>query len=228
MESIVEFDGIGKRFFNVTVLRDVSFPVIRGHILGLVGENGAGKSTLMNILGGVIAADSGVVRVDGKDLILKNPQQAAERGISFIHQELNLFPNLTIAENLFIPHFPKHKIAGLGLINRRDMREQAKKCLLSVGLDLSPDIVVADLNPGERQLVEIAKALNADARVVIFGTDVISFASGGGTAVFAYEPSSISGNVHDLYFPYPRRCPEALRRYLRFARWSGCSIRPER
>jgi len=168
MESIVEFDGIGKRFFNVTVLRDVSFPVIRGHILGLVGENGAGKSTLMNILGGVIAADSGVVRVDGKDLILKNPQQAAERGISFIHQELNLFPNLTIAENLFMPHFPKHKIAGLGLINRRDMREQAKKCLLSVGLDLSPDIVVADLNPGERQLVEIAKALNADARVVIF------------------------------------------------------------
>ena len=168
MEPIVEFDGVGKRFFNVTVLRDVSFPVIRGHILGLVGENGAGKSTLMNILGGVVAADSGVVRLDGKDLSLKNPQQAGERGIAFIHQELNLFPNLTIAENLFIPHFPKYKIARLGLINRRDMREQAKRCLLSVGLDLSPDVVVADLNPGERQLVEIAKALNSDARIIIF------------------------------------------------------------
>jgi ribose transport system ATP-binding protein len=168
MESIVEFDGVGKGFFNVTVLRDVSFPVTRGHILGLVGENGAGKSTLMNILGGVIPADSGVVRLDGKDLILKNPQQAAERGIAFIHQELNLFPNLTIAENLFIPRFPVHKIAGLGLINRRSMREQAKECLRSVGLELSPDVVVADLSPGERQLVEIAKALNADARIVIF------------------------------------------------------------
>src|SRR6185369_8310294 len=102
MESIVEFDGIGKRFFNVTVWRDVSFPVIRGHILGLVGENGAGKSTLMNILGVVIAADSGVVRVDGKDLILTNPQQAAARGMSFIHQDLNLFPNLATAEHLFL------------------------------------------------------------------------------------------------------------------------------
>ncbi len=168
MESIVEFDGVGKEFFNVTVLRDVSFPVTRGHILGLVGENGAGKSTLMNILGGVIAADSGVVRLDGKDLILKNPQQAAERGIAFIHQELNLFPNLTIAENLFIPRFPVHKIAGLGLINRRDTREKTRECLRSVGLELSPDVVVADLSPGERQLVEIAKALNADARIVIF------------------------------------------------------------
>jgi ribose transport system ATP-binding protein len=168
MEPIVEFDGVGKGFFNVTVLRDVTFPVTRGHILGLVGENGAGKSTLMNILGGVIAADSGVVRLDGKDLILKNPQQAAERGIAFIHQELNLFPNLTIAENLFIPRFPVHKIVGLGLINRRSMREQAKECLRSVGLELSPDVVVADLSPGERQLVEVAKALNADARIVIF------------------------------------------------------------
>ncbi len=168
MEPIVEFDGVGKGFFNVTVLRDVSFPVTRGHILGLVGENGAGKSTLMNILGGVIAADSGVVRLDGKDLMLKNPQQAAERGIAFIHQELNLFPNLTIAENLFIPRFPAHKIAGLGIINRRSMREQAKECLRSVGLELSPDAVVADLSPGERQLVEIAKALNANARIVIF------------------------------------------------------------
>jgi ribose transport system ATP-binding protein len=168
MESIVEFDGVGKRFFNVTVLRDVSFPVTRGRILGLVGENGAGKSTLMNILGGVITADSGVVRLDGKELILKNPQHATEHGIAFIHQELNLFPNLTIAENLFIPRFPVHKIAGLGLINRGEMRERAKKCLSSVGLDLSPDSVVADLNPGERQLVEIAKALNADARIIIF------------------------------------------------------------
>jgi ribose transport system ATP-binding protein len=168
MESIVEFDRVGKQFFNVTVLHDVSFSVTHGHILGLVGQNGAGKSTLMNILGGVIAADSGVVRFDGKDLILKNPQQAADRGIAFIHQELNLFPNLTIAENLFIPRFPVRKFAGLSFIDRRNMREQAKKCLSSVGLDLSPDSMVADLNPGERQLVEIAKALNADARVIIF------------------------------------------------------------
>jgi ribose transport system ATP-binding protein len=168
MESIVEFDRVGKQFFNVTVLHDVSFSLTRGQVLGLVGQNGAGKSTLMNILGGVIAADSGLVRFDGKDLILKNPQQAADRGIAFIHQELNLFPNLTIAENLFIPRFPVRKIAGLRFIDRRNMREQAKKCLSSVGLDLSPDIMVADLNPGERQLVEIAKALNADARVIIF------------------------------------------------------------
>jgi ribose transport system ATP-binding protein len=202
MKSILEFDQVGKQFFGVTVLRDVSFSLKHGQILGLVGQNGAGKSTLMNILGGVIAADSGVVRLDGKDLIFSNPQQATERGIAFIHQELNLFPNLTIAENLFIPGFPVRKIAGLRLIDRRNMRERAKKCLSSVGLELSPDRMVADLNPGERQLVEIAKALNADARIIIFDEPTSSLSRPEVERLFLLVNRLRSGGISMIYISH--------------------------
>jgi ribose transport system ATP-binding protein len=166
-ERLVEFGGIGKSFFNVPVLQDVSFHLTRGHILGLIGENGAGKSTLMNILGGVLAADSGAIHFEGNLLIVKDPLQAAKKGITFIHQELNLFPNLSIAENLFVPRFPIRRILGVPVLDRKKMRERAERVLQSVGLNVSSDIAVEDLSPGERQLVEVAKALNAETKLLI-------------------------------------------------------------
>jgi ribose transport system ATP-binding protein len=167
MADILQFDAVNKNFFQVPVLRDVSFSLERGHILGLVGQNGAGKSTLMNILGGVLAADAGAILLDGKRLALRNAQQAADQGIAFIHQELNLFPNLTIAENLFIPRFPSRRVCGIPVLNLRGIQQRARQLLELVGLNLSADLLVSDLSLGERQLVEIAKALNVDAKILI-------------------------------------------------------------
>ena len=164
---IVAFEGITKAFFGIDALRDVSFAVTRGHILGLIGENGAGKSTLMNILGGVIQADNGRILFDGQEHRPRNPHEATSSGIAFIHQELNLFTNLTVAENLFVGGFPRIR-GRIPLIDRRLMSRTARAALKSVYLDVSPDTLVESLTPGERQLVEIAKALQADSRLIIF------------------------------------------------------------
>jgi len=176
-EVILEFEGVGKSFFGVPVLRDVGLRLQQGHVLGLVGENGAGKSTLMNILGGVIPADSGVIRLEGEAHAPRTPAEASRKGIAFIHQELNLFTNLSIAENLFITTFPKRRVGGIPFLDRRTIREKAKALLAAVDLSVSPDTLVEDLSPGERQLVEIAKALGADARIIIFDEPTTSLTS---------------------------------------------------
>ncbi len=167
MSHVLQVDAVCKSFFNVRVLHDVSLLLERGHILGLVGENGAGKSTLMNILGGVLTPDSGSVSVEGRCVTLRNPQHAAQQGIAFIHQELNLFGNLTVAENLFIPCFPRRRVLGFPVLDNKTMQQRTRQMLELVGLSISPGMLVDDLSPGERQLVEIAKALNADARILI-------------------------------------------------------------
>jgi ribose transport system ATP-binding protein len=167
MDRLLEFEAVSKEFFDVPVLHEVSCHLMRGHVLGLIGENGAGKSTLMNILGGVLPADSGAIRFEGKPLVVKGPLHAANQGIAFIHQELNLFGNLSIAENLFVPRFPQRSILGFPVLNKKEMRERAKRALRSVGLEISPEVAVEELSPGERQLVEIAKALNLEVKLLI-------------------------------------------------------------
>ena len=109
--ELLHVSALDKSFAGVRVLKDVSFALPAGHTLGLVGENGAGKSTLMNILGGNHQPDAGQMRLDGQPYAPRHPTDATRRGIAFIHQELNLFPNLSIAENIFLTEFPK--IAGL-------------------------------------------------------------------------------------------------------------------
>ncbi len=173
---ILEFEHVAKSFFGVPVLKDVSLRVGQGRTLGLVGENGAGKSTLMNILGGNLAPDAGQLRLHGEPFAPRHAQDASRHGVAFIHQELNLFPNLSIAENLFLTGFPRH---GWGpLIRQRSMRELAVELLVQVGLGLlSPDTLVEKLSAGERQLVEIAKALSHDARLIIFDEPTTSLTS---------------------------------------------------
>ncbi|HUS34974.1 MAG TPA: sugar ABC transporter ATP-binding protein [Verrucomicrobiae bacterium] len=161
---LLEFITIEKAFFGVEVLRGISFEVHAGGAVGVVGENGAGKSTLMNILGGNLAPNAGEMRINGTLYQPKTPKDAEAHGIAFIHQELNLFPNLTIAENLFLTQLP----TNAGLIARRALHESAAKILCEVGLELAPDQLVESLSTGERQLVEIAKALSIDARLIIF------------------------------------------------------------
>ena len=164
-DTILALDGIGKSFFGVPAVRDVTLRIGRGRVLGLVGQNGAGKSTLMNILGGVLAPDAGTMRLDDTPYAPATPRDAERRGIAFIHQELNLFTNLDIAENLFIGRLsPRPRRAD----RPRGARRADRGAPGTVSLALPPDTLVERLSPGERQLVEVAKALQLDARIIIF------------------------------------------------------------
>ena len=165
-DIILQFNQIHKSFFGVPVLTDININVERGCIIGLIGENGAGKSTLMNILGGVVPYDSGKMLLNGQEYQPKHPAEATAAGIAFIHQELNLFTNLSIAENFFISSFPT--VGKLPFLNRRQIRAKAQDYLAMVDLKISPDTTVEKLSPGERQLIEVAKALSQDARIIIF------------------------------------------------------------
>jgi ribose transport system ATP-binding protein len=164
---LLEIEGLCKSFFGVQVLHKVGFSLRAGRVLGLVGENGSGKSTTMNIIGGVHQMDAGRISFDGADYRPKGPRDASKQGIAFIHQELNLFRNLSIAENLFITEFPK-LVPGLPFIDRGAARKRAAELLAAVDLDIPPATLVNRLSQGERQLVEIAKALGAKAKIIIF------------------------------------------------------------
>lgn len=179
---MISFEGIAKSFGEAKVLRDVSFSMQPGELVGLVGENGAGKSTLMNILGGNVIPDAGRMLLSGQFYQPRSPRDAAAAGIAFIHQELNLFPNLSLAENLFLTRFPA--AAGI-LIKQREIRSRAAALLEQVGLECSPDALVEQLSPGQRQLLEVAKSLGANARLLIFDEPTTSLSAKETQVLFA-------------------------------------------
>ncbi len=164
MTALLAFDGLSKDWFGVPAVTGFTLEVEQGSTLGLIGENGAGKSTLMNMVGGVVTPSSGRMTWRGEPYAPATPADATVRGIAFIHQELNLFTNLSIAENVFIDGFPRR----LGLIDRRGIAETTRALLRRLDLDHPPEAIVGELAPGERQLVEIAKALHREADLIIF------------------------------------------------------------
>jgi ribose transport system ATP-binding protein len=172
---LLEARGIGKSFGGVPVLESVGFSLEAGRGLGLVGENGAGKSTLMNVLGGVLAPDTGQMTLAGEEYRPRGPAEASSRGIAFIHQELNLHSNLSIAENIFLARLPRRRFSPF--FDRGRLASRTSEALSAVGLEVSPWTPVSDLAAGERQLVEIARALAGDARVVILDEPTTSLAS---------------------------------------------------
>lgn len=155
--------NINKSFGANRVLLDVNFSLNTGEICALLGENGAGKSTLMNILGGVLQADSGTITLDGKPVHFASPVASLDAGIGFIHQELNLINDLTIYENMFLTHLPKK---GL-LLDRNLMREKTRALFEKMDLDLDPDTMVRELDASYKQIVEISRALMQDASIII-------------------------------------------------------------
>jgi ribose transport system ATP-binding protein len=159
-------EGLEKSFFGVKVLHGVSFEAHGGRVLGIVGENGSGKSTTMNLIAGVLPRDRGSVLLDGQTFEPRSRRESDAAGIAFIQQELNIFANLTVAENLFLVR-PPRSFAALPLISRRHMHHRAKELLQMVDLTVSPSTLAGRLSAGERQLLEIARGLASDARVFI-------------------------------------------------------------
>jgi len=161
---ILHIEHVSKRFPGVQALQDVQLDVRKGEILALVGENGAGKSTLMKILAGVYRPDKGTIEIEGKQVVIDSPEKARALGISIIHQELNLAPNLKVAENVFMGREP-HTL--LGWIDFGKMEQDTQKVLDQVGALFSPSTVTGQLSIGQQQLVEIARALSENARIVV-------------------------------------------------------------
>jgi ribose transport system ATP-binding protein len=162
--SLVLMEGIHKSFPGVKALDNCRFQLERGEIHALIGENGAGKSTIMKILTGVYKKDAGSIMYKGKEIDISNPKMAQDLGISIIHQELNLMPDLTVAQNIFIGKEPKK--AGL-FLDSHEINKKANELLRRMNLSIDAETRVEDLTVAQQQMVEIAKALSYNADVLI-------------------------------------------------------------
>jgi L-arabinose transport system ATP-binding protein len=160
----LEFRSVSKGFPGVQALSDVSFGVAEGSVHALCGENGAGKSTLLKILSGVYRADAGDVVLNGRVCDFGSPFDAIRAGVSVIYQELHLVPEMSVAENVFLGHLPNNLMG----VDRSLLRAKTEALLKQVGLQVSPDARVGSLSIAQRQMVEIAKALSRDAKVIAF------------------------------------------------------------
>ncbi|HET9599248.1 MAG TPA: sugar ABC transporter ATP-binding protein [Anaeromyxobacteraceae bacterium] len=166
--ALLEMRGIWKRFGGVPVLQGVNLSLARGEVHALVGENGAGKSTLMKILMGIHRADAGEIRLDGAKVAFANPREALRGGIAMIHQELNPVLDMEVAENVFLGREPRRGRLGLfSIADRRRMRAECEKLLASLSIPIRPDALMRRLSVAEMQLVEIAKALSLDPKVIV-------------------------------------------------------------
>lgn len=164
MERILEFRGITKNFPGVKALHNVSLDLMAGEVHVIVGENGAGKSTLMKVLSGAYTQDSGEIIFEGTPVIKNSPHVSEELGIRMIYQELNLVPELSIASNIFLGHELKNGV----FVRKREQEKQAKKLLSDMGVHTDPRSLVKNLGVGTQQMVEIARALSKNAKVLVF------------------------------------------------------------
>lgn len=179
--AFLEFKDISKGYPGVQALSNVSFSVEKGAVHGLMGENGAGKSTLIRLLSGDQSADTGTISIDGVEQTYKSVRDAFASGVIVIHQELQLVPELTVAENLWLGRFP----AAAGVINRRKLVDSVAAKLTEIGIDIDPSVKVSSLSIGARQMVEIAKAVILDARVIALDEPTSSLSSRESEILFA-------------------------------------------
>jgi ABC-type sugar transport system ATPase subunit len=186
-DIVLEAEGITKTFPGVRALNGVSLRVRRGRLVALLGENGAGKSTLMNVLAGVLRPDSGALRLDGHNVSFPHPRAALSAGIGIVFQELNLIPHLTVAENIFLGREPRNRA---GLIDYHRLNTDAAAILKRLDLAVAPEALIVDLRLGQQQLVEIGRAISANARVLILDEPTSSLSS--------HEVKVLFGVIADL------------------------------
>ena len=209
-ESLIETRGLHKWYSGVHALKNVSFRVDRGEVVGLVGDNGAGKTTLIKILSGVHRPDGGEVYMEGRKIDIDTPKTAMKLGIETIYQTNSMVPTMSIARNLFIGREPlKLSLFGIGLMDHARMRQDSVRAIADVDLHLrSPDALVGELSGGQRQGVAIARAMYFKSKLLILDeptnhlsvketNKVIGFAKGlkaqGVTGIF------ISHNMHHVF-----------------------------
>ncbi len=195
---LLEVRRIGKRFPGVRALHDVSLTLGQGEVLAVVGENGAGKSTLMKILAGVQRPDRGDILMDGRHVQLDSVSASIDSGISLIHQELNLADNLEVGANIFLGREP----GKFGLINQSRLNADAELLLERVGLNVSPTTLLADLTIGRQQMVEIAKALSVNARILIMDEPTSSLSSHEAEQLFRVVKDLRTNGVSVIYISH--------------------------
>ncbi len=199
--ALLEMTGICKRFPGVQALQDASLEVVPGEVHVLLGENGAGKSTLMKILCGQYSADAGEVTFAGRPIAPGSPTDAERFGLVMIHQELNLVPGLTAAENIFLGHEPTRG----GLIRRDLMRQRSRDLLRRIHCEVDPDTPVAELSVAEQQLVEIARALREEARLLVMDEPTAALADNEIDALFEVIRGLCAEGVPVIYISHRMR-----------------------
>jgi ribose transport system ATP-binding protein len=186
----LEMRKITKLFSDNIVLNNVDLFAEKGQVHALIGENGAGKSTLMKILAGLYKPDSGEIFIDGRKVSPNNPKEAQELGISMIYQEIKLFPDLNVAENIFIRREPVRDFKLIRLIDWEKVYNRTKKYLYSFGLKINPKTLVSSLNAGQQKLVEVIKVLSQDASIIIMDEPT--------AALTEYETELLFKAIRDL------------------------------
>lgn len=173
-EYALKMSGINKSFDSVSVLKNIEIAIKWGEIHALLGENGAGKTTLMNILGGVLLADSGIIEVDGEEVNIHTPSESQHHGIAFIHQELNVVNDLCVYENMFLGYEIHNKFGNL---NSQEMIRKSQEIFDYMNIKLDPKVMVGDLDSSYKQIIEIAKALLRNATIIIMDEPTTSLTS---------------------------------------------------
>jgi len=218
---ILETKGISKSFSGVSVLKEVNFKIYEGSVNALMGENGAGKSTLMNIISGVYTDYKGDILLDEKKILFKNTFDAQIAGIAMIHQELNLSPYLSIAENVFLGREP---LTRYGTIDFRKMCKMAEKITLQLGLNENVNKKVINLRVGQQQIVEISKAISSNARILIMDEPTSALSDNEVTVLFELINSLKKNGVAIVYITHKMNELFQIADYVTILR-DGCVIR---
>ena len=193
---ILSLEGISKAYGGTQALTDVSLELHAGEVHGLVGENGAGKSTLMRVLSGVIAPDAGRIVLGGVSHSRLDPRQAADLGVSIVHQDADLVSSLTVAENVFLGHEP---LTAWRTVDRARQRRVTREVLAQLEVDLDPDRLAGDLSPAERQLTQIARALRTEPRVLVMDEPTTSLGRAEVTHVLGIVSRLAAGGIGIIY-----------------------------
>ncbi|MDD4699677.1 MAG: sugar ABC transporter ATP-binding protein [Oscillospiraceae bacterium] len=198
-EYILEMNNVFKSFGSNRVLDDVTIAIKPGEVRALMGENGAGKSTLMKILGGIYHADEGSIKIDGNLVRINVVEDARQNGISFIHQEISNVPSMNIAENFFLGKEPKNKF---GMIDIQRMHRETRKALDVMGINLPTTRLISGLSIAKQQMLEIARAINENAKVVIMDEPTASLANAEVQDLFAQVKMLKEKNVAIIYISH--------------------------
>lgn len=200
MSNRIDMTGIGKSFFETRALDNVDFACRSGEVHALVGLNGAGKSTLMKILGGVYSADEGAIAINGKPVEIGSPADATAAGISMIHQEYSLINELTVAGNIFLGR--ELKKGGTPFLDKAEMARQVKAQLDRFELDIDPRMPVRELDSGEKQIVEIIRALMSDSWLIVMDEPTSALSEEDKLRLFAFIDRMKSEGISIIYISH--------------------------